>query len=141
MRRLIGHATSLYLALTVLAGIPMGSGATVLCLGSNGHVAIEQGIRRCADVTTPSGGMVTNSDVQVDPDGCGSCVDLPLGASAIRAGRQMSSVSTPVVSGQALLSAPSVALCSADLAARQHLGISKGALPASPSTRTPILRN
>ena len=92
MRTLIRHVTSLYLTLMVLAGVPSGAGPTVVCMGSDGHLAIEVGWGRC--VEGPSGPCTAPGaeSFNVVPDPCGPCVDLPMGNAALKAAPHVSNI-------------------------------------------------
>jgi hypothetical protein len=79
MRSTLLVATRFYLVLAVLAGVPAGANRAVLCVAPNGHVAIEVGEGRCADRAAAVNGTIENTGICTVPDGCGDCVDLPMG--------------------------------------------------------------
>ncbi|MHC4463564.1 MAG: hypothetical protein ACYS6W_14905 [Planctomycetota bacterium] len=59
------------------------SGTFILCIGEDGHVAIEAAVSDCCeshrvDVTETPFVAFGRSDPQASSDDCGSCVDIPL---------------------------------------------------------------
>ncbi len=85
MRPILLHVTRFYLALSVLVGVPAGAGRAVLCLAPNSHVAIEVDAGRCADYPQTPRGELEILGMLTLPDGCGDCVDLPLGTQIVSA--------------------------------------------------------
>src|SRR5262245_47551519 len=69
------------LALSLLVGLPAGRGVSVLCIGSDGHVAVEYGSGSCG-----AGAIVPSEDSaqgMACEDDCGPCVDVPIGATSL----------------------------------------------------------
>ncbi len=75
----------LYLVLAVLAGTSAGAGRTVLCVESSGRMVLESGQGRCADRILSANGDIADTDIATLPDGCGDCVDLPIGTNVLSA--------------------------------------------------------
>ena len=92
MRMLIRHVTSLYVTLMVLAGVPSGAGSTVICMGSNGHLAIELGQNRCVECPPGANAARGAESISTGSDPCGPCVDLRMGSVAIRAARHVANI-------------------------------------------------
>lgn len=61
------------LALSVYALIPMGLDGMVLCIGDDGHLAVEVTGAVCCDPADILGSLGLHTD-----DACGRCVDIPL---------------------------------------------------------------
>ena len=60
------------------------SGAAVLCIGQDGHVAIEVAIGDCCDryseaSAETSANRHTDADYVASGSSCGNCIDIPLG--------------------------------------------------------------
>ena len=140
MRSILRSATYLYLVLSVLAGIPVGSGRAVLCLAPNGHVAIEPGDRSCVGCAVSSSEWPEDTSPRMLPDGCGPCVDVPVGSPVLNGahGRR------PALAASIALPAPFLS----SVLATEPPSVSKRA-SASPAafrssfapSRTTILRN
>lgn len=109
MRSILLAVIRLYLVVAVLAGTAAGAGRTVLCVESNGRIVVEPGQGRCADRAPSDTGDITSADVATLPDGCGDCVDLPVGSHVLSAARHgISRAETPsLVSLPAALSSMS----------------------------------
>ena len=141
MRSVLHFSTRLYLILVVLTCVPAGAGSAVLCVVPNGHVAIETGKGRCADYSPSARGTMENTGVRTVPDGCGDCVDVPVGNQALRASRQAS----PNSGSQPLTLSPMVlgglGTDSYSVAMRSAAALGTRPLPAFPPSRTTILRN
>ena len=141
MRSSFHFAVQLYLALAVLAGVPAGASRSVLCIAPNGHVAFEMGEGRCADYAPFAGGTLENAGVCTAPDGCGDCVDVPVGKQVWSSARH----GTSVASLRAPQATPAVvAVSDAELFAfSSPSAVARGTptRPSFPPTRTTILRN
>ena len=140
MRSILRSATYLYLVLSVVAGVSAGSGRAVLCLASNGHVAIEPGDRSCVGCAVSSSEWPEDMGPRIGLAGCGPCVDVPVGTPVLigRHGRG------PILSPSTTLPAPTL---SAGLVAEppsfwKHASASPPAFLSSfAPSRTTILRN
>ena len=83
MRALLRTATSLYLVLTVIVGVPASAGRPVLCVAPNGHVAIEAEVGCCMGFASRQGIAPDQGGCEVLPEICGDCVDIPVGIPAL----------------------------------------------------------
>ena len=133
--------TNLYLAGAVLTGVPFGLGSTVICVASNGHLAIEVGQDRCAECPPGASSSLGNDGVDEASDPCGPCVDLPMGRSALREARHVL-----IVRGDAASPPMPILWAATRLDASHEAGsVSHSVEPALgasfPPTRTTILRN
>ena len=140
MRKLPRHLTSLYLALTIVAGLFMAPSVTVLCVGPGGHIEIEKGSLRCHDSNAGSDGRAVNRGTRVERDDCGPCVDLQLGLSEAQLGCQGAATSQPKVSSWAFVGAPGVRTCT-ESATQRGKNATSESISARPPTRAAILRN
>lgn len=96
MRSIFLSVIRLYLVLAVLAGTAAGAGRTVLCVESSGRIVMEAGQGRCADRVPSAHGDLAGTGVATLPDGCGDCVDLPVGSHVLSAARHgISRAETP----------------------------------------------
>ena len=141
MRPILRFTTHLYLALAVLAGLPAGASRAVLCVAPNGHVAIEAGEGRCGDYAPTSSGDLENNGICTMPDGCGDCVDLPMGKQTLSSTHH-GAPSTSASFAPLTLSAISVP--NTDLSGTSpRLVVARGgsSRPPFPPSRTTILRN
>ena len=141
MRTLIRHVTSLYLTLMVLTGLPSGAGSTVVCMGSNRHLAIEVGRDRCVECPSSAGTARGAESFNAVTDPCGPCVDLPIGGVALRAARHVSNIGGQSASAAAPISWATAhfdAMCDASRECRRARTTCRIALPPGRST---ILRN
>lgn len=141
MRSIFLAVVRLYLVVVVLAGASAGAGRTVLCLESSGRVVLETGQGRCADRVPSANGDIAGADVATLPDGCGDCVDLPVGTNVLSAGRHgiPSSISLPLVAfpaGQSPIDGHSW-----DADSRVDAARVLGSRPGFKPSRTTILRN
>lgn len=87
MRPILSLMTRLYLALTILSGVPAVVSRAVLCVAPNGHIAIEMGESRCEDYSTPAANAIEGSGIRTAPDCCGDCVDVPMVEQVLSAAR------------------------------------------------------
>ncbi len=141
MRSLLLHVTHFYLVLAVLAGVPAGASRAVLCVAPNGHVAIEVGEGRCGDYAATSSGDLENSGVCTTPDGCASCVDLPMGKQVLSSANH-GAPSTNASFASLTLDASSAPVADLTRATtRVDVAQVKSSRPAFPPSRTTILRN
>jgi len=141
MHSILLAVTRLYLAVAVLAGTTAGAGRTVLCVEANGRIVVETGQGRCADRVPGDNGDLANTGVATLPDGCGDCVDLPVGSHVLSAARHgMSRVEAlPLVW---LPAAPSPTDADRpDAFTRLGVACVPAARPAFAHSRTNILRN
>lgn len=95
MRSLLLDSTKLYLMLAVLVGLPLGRGSMVLCIESDGHVAVERGVVACSDRPVAA----SEPACAAAEDDCSDCVDLPMGSTILSAGR--TAVPAPALAGVA----------------------------------------
>jgi hypothetical protein len=139
MRSMLRFTTHLYLVLTVLAGVPAGASRFVLCVAPIGHVAIEVGEGRCADYIPSASGASTGT--RTVPDGCGDCVDVPMGSQVLSAARYATSAAGPerVASSPMLAGSHHAELLA--VAYRPALMHGTQTHPSFPPSRSTILRN
>lgn len=141
MRSILLHVTRLYLVFTVLAGVPAGAGRAVLCVASNGHVAIEAGEGRCGEFAPTTSGDIENVGICSMPDGCGDCVDLPMGRQVLRSAHHVVP-STNASAAPLTLSVDNIHLPDvAELSHRLVPARGESSRPTFPPSRTTILRN
>lgn len=141
MRFVLRLTTCAYLVLAVLTGVPAGASRAVLCLGPDGHVAIEMGNGRCAEYAPPGNDAGEPAGTEMLPTCCGECVDIPVGTPVLseRHGR------SPAVSSPTELAPPlTLALLTSESPdavtnARSAPGVDSH--PAFPPSRSTILRN
>jgi hypothetical protein len=55
----------------------------VLCVGENGHIAVENTSEECCSITTHADPSVLESNVTTKMNSCGNCVDVPLHGSSL----------------------------------------------------------
>lgn len=141
MRTLLRFGTHCYLVLAVLAGVPAGASRMVLCLAPNGHVEIEVGRGRCVDFESPCSDAPAQPEPRVVPDGCGECVDVPMGTPVLSEARgRGTAVGTETSVANPLLSAgPAAQRPAATIHARSAPRAAFHS--AFPPSRTTILRN
>lgn len=73
------------LVLASLSSASAGEGLIVLCLATDGHVAVEPGTDQCAASEVGSQVQVADAGPVAGPsftDCCGPCADVPLGSAA-----------------------------------------------------------
>jgi hypothetical protein len=141
MRSILRNVTHGLLLLSALAALPASPGRTVLCVAPDGHLAIESGEGRCADFPSLPTGTLGNAGLGTEPDGCGDCVDVPMGQQVLSTVHRASSArvsegiaSAPmVVHARFALPALAPGLETAPAGAPPH--------PSFPPSRTTILRN
>lgn len=106
MRAYYVALTRLYLVLAVLSGLSAGTTRMVLCIEPTGRIVFETGEGRCADRAPSPNGEVANCGFALLPDGCGDCVDLPLGDHVLSAARHAAPrlAATPVPYATACMS-------------------------------------
>jgi hypothetical protein len=140
MMRPLRHLTNVYLVMSLLAWIPMGARASVLCLEPSGRIVFEEGGACCAKAATYSTGDVASQGPDVAPDACGPCLDIRLGGPDGRIAPGQVTVLRPPLANQAI--AGSGNLVTMLLAAHK---VDLGPLPDAPPiilpARTTILRN
>ena len=86
MRTISLALVRLYLVMAVLVGTSAGAGRTVLCVEASGRMVLETGQGRCADRIPSPSGDIADTEIATLPDGCGDCVDLPIGTNVLSAG-------------------------------------------------------
>ncbi len=141
MRSILLHLTHLYLVLAVLAGVPAGASTAVLCVAQNGHVAIEAGAGRCGACAPTSSGDTENTGICTMPDGCGDCVDLPMGKQILGSAHH---VVPSTIASLTPLALSAVSIHYADhfgASPRLFVGQVESSRPTFPPSRTTILRN
>lgn len=79
--------TRFYLVLAVLSGLSAGPSRMVLCIEPTGRIVFETGEGRCSDRAPSPNGAVANCGFATLPDGCGDCVDLPMGSDVVSSAR------------------------------------------------------
>ena len=140
MRSFVRHAASSFLSLAILAGGTAPSGGSVLCVAASGHVAIEEGKGRWADYQPATSRSLEVNGIKTTPNGCGPCVDLPLGVGAtITAVRALpSGSSTPLAPAPV----PAASLLFPGPPAIEPIhGLVRTPIPAPALIATTILRN
>lgn len=141
MRSIFSALVRLYLVVAVLGGTWAGTGRTVLCVEPSGRMVLESAQGRCADRMPSASGDIADTDVATLPDGCGDCVDLPIGTNVLSASphgparaNSLPSVSAPAGLSPAALRGP-------DVSVRAAVAFVARTLPAGSPSRTAILRN
>lgn len=133
--------TRLYLVFTVLVGVPAGASRAVLCVASNGHVAIEAGEGRCGEFAPATSGNIENVGGCLMPDGCGDCVDLPMGKQVLRSAHHVVPSANASIAPLAL-SVDNFHLSDVvGMPPRVGLAQVESSRPIFPPSRTTILRN
>jgi len=141
VRSILLNVTRLYLVFTVLAGVPAGASRAVLCVASNGHVAIEAGEGRCGEFAPATSGNIENVGVCSMPDGCGDCVDLPMGKQVLSSAHHVVP-STNASTAPLALSVDNFHLSDVvGVSPRVGLAQVESSRPSFPPSRTTILRN
>jgi hypothetical protein len=128
----------LYLVVTILAGLP-GPSVAVLCIGPDGHFSVEPGVGRCAD-KLPSAAAGSDVEGRLGAEGCGPCVDLPMGAANLGARRQSAGMHSVDCSAAAFM-ASSTQLMNTVGPNTSISGTASPTFSAFPPSRTTILRN
>jgi len=137
MRGSIHLVTSLYLATSILLGA--GPGVVVLCVASDGHLAIEAGGARCVDYSATA--QSSAFGFMASADCCGPCVDLPLGSAALREGCPIMPGTASVIAAPGLLATVCVSPSAVPSGTAFQPGGRARPPTAFPPTRTTILRN
>lgn len=141
MRSILRFMTRPYLVLAVLAGVPAGASRAVLCLAPDGHVAIEVGDTRCVDYASPASGAPEQVGPRIVPDGCGECVDVPVGSPVLSEAHGRITVRGSQTALTAPLLASVVAAESPAVSMRARSASGAAFHSAFPPSRTTILRN
>jgi hypothetical protein len=143
MRTLARWICHLYLGLSLLAGMPAGAQRSVICVAPNGHIAIEEGLGRCADHAPDSetSASVENAGASQTPDGCGDCVDMPVSSHVSNATHHGTSAASPEPPAATPAIAGHCDVTTLVCVSTPALSLQAPAHPAFPPSRTTILRN
>lgn len=124
----------------------LGFESTVLCLGSDGHVAVETASSDCceeepAPARQPDSGSSPGLRTGGGGDDCGPCVDVPLPRTVAARGAQKPSELPVAAAGGAALDAPAALSANTLPAAASAIGESPGRSLLLPLTDRPsVLR-
>jgi hypothetical protein len=133
-----------YLVLAVLAGVPAGASRAVLCVAPDGHVAIEAGIARCADVAPAAALGAESPAARAVPGDCGDCddcVDLPVGGPVLSTAQHGATLAPAPLATSSALHVNGSGILALLPAARTNASRAAASRPSFPPSRTTILRN